>query len=102
MVMPTEEKRVVKKVVVQPDWTKKIIKKIIKKVPKTDWVSTTNPVVEETPVSNWENTQASSVSFEDVSNLFGAQDNNQTTTQNENQWAWEAIDLWNLDFNSGT
>ena len=102
MAMPTEEKRVVKKVVVQPDWTKKIIKKIIKKVPKTDWVSATNPVVEETPVSNWENTQASSVSLEDVSNLFGAQDNNQTTTQNENQWAWEAIDLWNFDFNPGT
>ena len=105
MAMPTEEKRVVKKVVVQPDWTKKIIKKIIKKVPKTDWVSTTNPVVEETPVSNWENTQASSVSLEDVSNLFGAQDNNQTTTpttQNDNQWAWEPIDLWNFDFNPGT
>ena len=102
MAMPTEEKRVVKKVVVQPDWTKKIIKKIIKKVPKKDWVSTTNPVVQETPVSNWENTQASSVSLEDVSNLFGAQDNNQTTTQNENQWAWEAIDLWNFDYNPGT
>ena len=103
MAMPTEEKRVVKKVVVQPDWTKKIIKKIIRKVPKTDWVSATNPVVEETPVSNWETTQAaSSVSLEDVSNLFGTQDNSQTTTQNENQWAWEAIDLWNFDYNPET
>jgi hypothetical protein len=34
--MPTEEKRVVKKVVVQPDGTKKVIKKIIRKVPKKE------------------------------------------------------------------
>ena len=59
MAMPTEERRVVKKVVVQPDGTKKVIKKIIKKVPKTEWAGTTAPVenkssLEESPVTWWD------------------------------------------------
>nr|MBR6100340.1 hypothetical protein [bacterium] len=49
MAMPTEERRVVKKVVIQPDGTKKVIKKIIKKVPKHEGKSAANPVVDNNP-----------------------------------------------------
>ena len=128
MAMPTEEKRVVKKVVVQPDWTKKVIKKIIKKVPKKDWITAAVPVAEETPVSTWENLESTnSVNLDDVSDLFWTQENQnnptqennnqpenqlndspvqesqdtQTTTQPENQEAWNTIDLWSFDFSQG-
>lgn len=51
MAMPTEERRVVKKVVIQPDGTKKVIKKIIKKVPKHEGESAANPVVDNNPLT---------------------------------------------------
>ncbi len=51
MAMPTEEKRVVKKVVIQPDGTKKVIKKIIKKVPKHEGETAANPVVDNNPLT---------------------------------------------------
>ena len=128
MAMPTEEKRVVKKVVVQPDWTKKVIKKIIKKVPKKDWVIGAVPTTEKTPISTWENLESTNpVNFDDVSSLFWTQDNQknlseennnqsenqlndghiqglqdaQAITQSENSEAWSTIDLWSFDFNQG-
>ena len=51
MAMPTEERRVVKKVVIQPDGTKKVIKKIIKKVPKHEGETAANPVVDNNPLT---------------------------------------------------
>lgn len=51
MAMPTEERRVVKKVVIQPDGTKKVIKKIIKKVPKHEGEPAANPVIDNNPLT---------------------------------------------------
>ena len=50
MAMPTEEKRVVKKVVVQPDGTKKVIKKIIRKVPKKETAEIPAPAEVSSPI----------------------------------------------------
>jgi len=129
MAMPTEEKRVVKKVVVQADWTKKIIKKIIRKVPKKEWESQPAATAETSAVLAWENLETpreSSVSLDDVSDLFGNPDNqtnvsNENNPQTENQvndvpstdqttpvaeaqsetqdaWTVWTIDLWSFDF----
>ena len=129
MAMPTEEKRVVKKVVVQADWTKKIIKKIIRKVPKKEWESQPAATAETSAVLAWENLgtpRESSVSLDDVSDLFGNPDNqtnvsNENNPQTENQvndvpttdqttpvaeaqseaqdaWTVWTIDLWSFDF----
>ena len=69
MAMPTEERRVVKKVVIQPDGTKKVIKKIIKKVPKHEWETAANPVVDNNPLTE------SPVE----TGMFSTSDSNETT-----------------------
>ena len=69
MAMPTEERRVVKKVVIQPDGTKKVIKKIIKKVPKHEGETAANPVVDNNPLTE------SPVE----TGMFSTSDSNETT-----------------------
>ena len=80
MAMPTEERRVVKKVVIQPDGTKKVIKKIIRVVPKNNWWEVPTPAENSNPLA-----EESPITWEDVSPILDSGDTSINEEENSNQ-----------------